>query len=128
MNVETLLYKVIYRELEELENENLGAEERKAKVDEVTKLLDRASEMVRLDIEAEDKAEARKFEHELKLKQQKEETVDRWVRNGIAVFGVVAPLAVTVWGVKASFKFEETGTITTAMGRGLISKLLPKMK
>lgn len=128
MNVESLLYKVIYKELEDLEKENLGVEERKAKVDELTKLLDRASEMVRLDIDAEDKAETRKFEQELKLKQQKDEKIDRWVRNGIAVFGVVAPLAVTVWGTKMSFKFEETGTITTTMGRGFLNKLLPKMK
>lgn len=126
MNVETLLHKVIYHELEQLEKEDLGAEERKAKVDEITKLMDRANEMVRLDIDAEDKAETRKFEQELKLKQQKEETIDRVVKNGINVAGILLPLAVTIWGTKASFKFEETGTITTAMGRGFLNRLFPK--
>lgn len=128
MNVETVLCKVIYKELEELENDNLGAEERKAKVDEVTKLMDRASEIVRLDIDAEDKAEARKFEQELKLKQHKEETIDRWIRNGLTLTGIVLPLMVTIWGTKASFEFEKEGTITTAMGRGFLNKLLPKTK
>ena len=126
MNIETLLREEIKSELEELKKMSLGTDEYRTTVDGITKLADRAIEMERLDIESQDKAEAREIEAELKLKEMSEERKDRWIKNGISVMSVLVPTVVTIWGTVKSIEFEKEGTITTIMGRGLINKLLPK--
>lgn len=126
MEIEKLLDKEIQHEFSTLKDKEVGTEEHKTSVDELTKLLDRAIEMKKISIEVQDKIENREFENDLKLKQMEEDKKDRWVKNGIAVAGIVIPTAVTIWGTLKSFKFEEEGTITTIMGRGFINKLLPK--
>ena len=55
-----------------------------------------------------------------------EDRKDRRFKNGIALGGIVLPLAVTIWGTLKTLKFEEEGTVTTMMGRGFINKLIPK--
>lgn len=126
MNIETLLREEIKSELEELKKMSLGTDEYRTTVDGITKLADRAIEMERLDIESQDKAEAREIEAELKLKEMSEERKDRWIKNGISVMSVLVPTVVTIWGTVKSIEFEKEGTITTIMGRGFINKLLPK--
>jgi hypothetical protein len=82
--------------------------------------------MEKLGAEREDRIVNQKNDEEFKRKQFEEEQLDRWIRNGIAVAGIVIPTLVTIWGTKKSFEFEKDGTITTIMGRGFINKLLPK--
>lgn len=120
--IEHALHEEIKTSFEDLKSMKLGSEEHKVAVDEVTKLLDRAIEMEKLEHDAQDKVE----ERNIKLKQMNEERKDRWWRNGLAAAGLVVPTCVTIWGTLKSFKFEETGTVTTIMGRGFINKLLPK--
>ena len=57
-------------------------------------------------------------------KQMKEDRKSRLVKNCIDVGSIVLPLAVTIWGARASFKFEETGTITTSVGRKFMDKII----
>lgn len=40
----------------------------------------------------------------------------------------IASLLVMIWGTKASFKFEETGTITTGVGRKIQDRLMNVFK
>ena len=115
MSVKTLLEDEIENEFTELSAMKKGSEEYKATVDGLTKLVDRTIELEKLENERLDKETARE-----------EERKDRLVKNGIAVAGIVIPTAVTIWGTLKSLKFEETGSVTTIMGRGFISKLLPK--
>ena len=82
--------------------------------------------MNKVDIDIQERIETREFENDLKLKQMKDDKIDRWVKNGLTALGIAVPTVVTVWGTLKSFKFEEEGTITTIMGRGFINKLLPK--
>ena len=126
MKNKTLLETEIQDQLEALGDLEVGTDEHKSAVDDVTKLLDRFIEMERLEAEAEEKFCARENEHGLKLQQMAEDRKDRWVKNGIAIGGIVIPTIITVWGTLKSLKFEETGTVTTIMGRGFINKLLPK--
>ena len=137
MDIENLLYDEIQTDFEKLRDENLEPEKRKATVDELTKLMDRAIEMKKLENDSKEKAaaresdqkekaEARASEHEIELQKLEEDKKDRIVRNIISGAGVVLPLIVTIWGTKVSLKFEETGSFTTIMGRGFINKLLPK--
>lgn len=126
MNIETLLSKEIGAEIEELEKLSVGSEQHKIGVDSLAKLLDKAIEIERLNIESEEKEKDRKINSEEKEKDRKEERKDRIVKNCLTASGIVLPILVTIWGTVKSLKFEETGTVTTIMGRGFVNKLLPK--
>ena len=114
-NIETLLHEEIQDGFDALSRMERGTEIHKTTVDEVAKLFDKAIEIEKIEIEAKDKAKARE-----------EDRKDRRVKNGIAVGGIVLPLAVTIWGTFKTLKFEEEGTVTTIMGRRFINKLIPK--
>lgn len=126
MSIEALLHDEIETEFETLRDIEPGSEKYKTTVDGLTKLMDRAIELHKVENDCADKEETRKSEELLKQQQMKDEKKDRWVKNAISVGGVVLPLLVTIWGTKVSLKFEEEGTFTTIMGRGFINKLLPK--
>lgn len=126
MNIENLLHDEIQKEFEDLGRMELGSEKYKSTVDGLTKLVDRAIKIDELNIENQEKIDAREDEREIKLKQMEEDRKDRLVRNVLTGLGLVIPTGLTVWGTLKSLKFEETGTVTTAIGRGFINKLLPK--
>ena len=125
-NIETLLHEEIQDGFDALSKMERGTEIHKTTVDEVAKLFDKAIEIEKIEIEAKDKAKAREIEASLKRAQMEEDRKDRRVKNGIAIGGIVLPLAVTIWGTFKTLKFEEEGTVTTIMGRGFINKLIPK--
>ncbi len=126
MSMETKLLVEIDDEFEALSQIEVGTETYKTAVDGLTKLLDRAIEIDKLDIERQDRIEAQKREEQFKLTQMEEEKKDRVIRNCLTAAGIVIPTVVTIWGTVKSFEFEKEGTITTIMGRGFIQKLLPK--
>ena len=125
-NIETLLHEEIQDGFDALSKMERGTEIHKTTVDEVAKLFDKAIEIEKIEIEAKEKAKAREIEASLKRAQMEEDRKDRRVKNGIALGGIVLPLAVTIWGTFKTLKFEEEGTVTTIMGRGFINKLIPK--
>ena len=114
---ETLLNTEIDLKLAKLRDMDPATKEYAAVVDNLSKLMDRRIELEKI---AESAAQ-----NELKMKQEKK---DRVVSNVIDVGKIVLPLAVTVWGACVSLKFEETGTITTAVGRKFMDKLLGSKK
>ena len=126
MNLETLLYDAIETDFEELANAKGKPEERRAIVDELTKLMDRAIEMEKVNNDYTDKTEIRENDKVLKEQQFEDEKKDRWVRNAISTAGVVLPILVTIWGTKVSLEFEKEGTITTFAGRNFFQKLFPR--
>ena len=125
-NIETLLHEEIQDGFDALSKMERGTETHKTTVDEVAKLFDKAIEIEKLEMEAKEREKAREIEASLKRAQMEEDRKDRRVKNGIAIGGIVLPLAVTIWGTFKTFRFEETGTVTTMMGRGFINKLIPK--
>ena len=126
VNVEPLLYKTLETDFAKLNETDLGSDERKAALDELTKLMDRAIEIKKVDVESKNKVATLESEQLMRTQQMKDEKKDRLVKNLISVAGIVLPIGLTIWGTKVSLKFEEEGTITTIMGRGFINKLLPK--
>lgn len=126
MSIKTLLDDEIREEIENLRDVEAGTDKHKAAVDALTKLLDRSIEMDKNDIEATDRYDRQKSETELKQKQIEEDRKDRIVKNVLTGISVIGGFGLTIWGTCKSIKFEETGTITTIMGRGFIQKLLPK--
>lgn len=125
-NIETLLHEEIQDGFDALSTMERGTETHKTTVDEIAKLFDKAIEIEKIEIEAKERAKAREIEASLKRAQMEEDRKDRRAKNGIAIGGIVIPLAVTVWGTVKTLKFEEEGTVTTMMGRGFINKLIPK--
>jgi hypothetical protein len=127
MDIQTMLNDEIVREFDKLgEMEGLGDDKYRTTVDGLTKLVDRAITMEKFSIESEDKFNAQNFEREMKVKEMKHEQIDRIVKNVLTGVATIGGFALTIWGTYKSFEFEESGTITTSMGRGFIQRLLPK--
>ena len=113
MSMVTKLNVEIEEKFDELNKLDVSSKEYSAAVDSMAKLMDRAIEI--------EKLEMSETQNE---KQMKEDRKSRMVKSCIDVGSIVLPLAVTIWGTRASFKFEENGTITTSVGRKFIDKLL----
>ena len=115
MSMTTKLHVEIEDRLDDISRLDPTTKEYTAAVDSMTKLTDRAIEIEKLEIsETQNK------------NQIKDDRKSRLVRNCIDAGAVVLPLLVTIWGAKASFKFEENGTITTGVGRKFMDKLISK--
>ena len=123
MVIRTMLHERIQEGFEELEKMEVGSDEYKQTVDELTKLIDRAIEMEKVDLEATENTESREADNELKRKQLISECIDMIVKNGLTAISVIGGFILTVWGTNKCLKFEETGTVTTIPGRGFINKL-----
>ena len=115
MIIETLLNDEIKEEFQQLQTMDLGSEEYKATVDGITKLVDRAIELEKLNVDQDEKKD-----------QMREKKIDRWVQIGIATGSLLLPMGLTIWGTYKTFEFEEKGTITTSMGRRFIGGLFFK--
>lgn len=115
MNLEELLDEDLVSEMAKLRQTPYDHKDYAVVADTVDKLMAKKIELEK--VKNEQLAREQQFEDEKK---------DRLIKNVISVASIVLPLAVTIWGVKVSLKFEEEGTFTTIMGRGFIQKLLPK--
>lgn len=126
MSIYNLLRDEIHREVESLQKKDIGSEGYTATVDGVAKLVDKVIEMEKMDLDAKLKVESREAETALKEKQLKDERTDRWIKNTITLVTFGGTVALTVWGTVNTFKFEETGSVTSLIGRGFVNKLIPK--
>ena len=124
MSIQRLLREEIESEFKELSKIAPGGEDYKVAVDGITKLMDRAIEMEKNEIDRQDRIDARDSENELKTKQMEDEKKDRFVKNLLAGVGTIGGLVVTIWGAKKAWKFEETGTVASPVGRSFINKLI----
>lgn len=115
VDIETILKDEIKEEFEYLRGMEEGSEEYEKTVRGITQLMDRAIEMEKI-----------RNDNDKKVKELEDDRKDRVTKNAISVAGIVVPVAVTIWGTLKSFKFEETGTVTTIMGKGFVNKLLPR--
>ena len=121
--IDTMLRDELQREFENLKDMKSGTEEHKVGVDSLTKLLDRAIEMDKLEADVQEKAENREVDIGLKEKQMQEDKKDRIVKNCLTAVSLIASVGLTIWGSCKSWKFEETGTITSTAGREFMKKL-----
>lgn len=124
MSIQRLLREEIESEFKELSTIAPGGEDYKIAVDGITKLMDRAIEMEKNEIDRQDRIDARDSENELKTKQMEDEKKDRFVKNLLAGVGTIGGLVITIWGAKKAWKFEETGTVASPVGRSFINKLI----
>lgn len=125
-SIKTALNDELLSEIEELKNAPLGTEDYKTTVDGIAKLMDRAIELKKIDIEQREKDTDRETETELKIAQLEDDRKDRFVKNLLTAAGLVVTTGITIWGTLATFKFEEEGTVTSMIGKSFINKILPK--
>lgn len=151
--VERSLTDEIIAELVDLKGMEVGTDSYKTTVDGITKLMDRAVEMRKLDLDAQEQEQKREDarvqaaldrelkqqqiddakaqaedEKTLRLKQMEEDRIDRLVRNILTGVSIGTGVVLTVWGTNKTLKFEETGSITTSAGRKFINKVFSWMK
>ena len=128
-NIETLLEQEISEDLEGLKDLELGSEEYKVASGEVNKLMDKAIEFKRIELDIQ-KEQNREFEEarerELKKEQLKTDNKHKWIQHGLTVVTFIGGVLVTIWGTNKTLKFEETGTVTTSAGRAHIGNLFRK--
>ena len=123
MSIDTMLREEIQDEITRLGTMELGSEMYKTTVDGVTKLLDRANEMKKIDAEARDRSESREIEIQFKNEQMQDDKKDRIVKNILTALSIGGGFVLTVWGANKSWKFEETGTVTNGPGREFMKRL-----
>lgn len=154
-NIKELLETEICSELDNLGDDiELGSETYKVTVEGITKLIEKRIDLEKLEQDArvkerdyeldktykertyeleskkvngdlDDRTKSREIESK-KLEQITNDKNDQLFKNVIAIANIVIPSVLTVWGTFKTLKFEETGTVTTIMGRGFINKLIPK--
>lgn len=131
MKNETLLHEEIKSGFESLNNVKKGSDEYKTIIDAQTKLIDKAIEIDKLNIEHEEfdkklsmEIDKLRTEHAEKENQLKEEKIDRNIKHSLTAISVIGGLVTTWHWSKKTFKFEETGTITTLPGRNFINKAI----
>lgn len=123
MSIDTMLREEIQDEIAGLGKLRLGSEEYKTTVDGVTKLLDKANELKKIDADARDRAESREIEIQFKTEQMQDDKKDRIVKNILTALSIGGGFVLTVWGANKSWKFEETGTVTNGPGKEFMKKL-----
>lgn len=119
----------IESELNALANVEVESEAFKVTVDCVSKLIDKRNEMEKIELEKKkqqlsEQMELNKLSKEKELNEYNKK--DQLIKHAISIGSIVIPVFVTIWGTYKTLKFEETGTVTTIMGRGFINKLIPK--
>ena len=126
MRIETMLHDGIEDGFNELKKIQVGTEEYKSTIDGLTKLLDRAieidkidSEMMPLNHEIENNIELKKIEYDRK---------DRIIKNCLTAASIICTAGITVWGSLKSWKFEETGVVTSGPGREFMRRIFHSMK
>lgn len=119
----------ISTELDALKTLDVESETFKTTVDCVSKLIDKRNEMEKIELEKKkqelsENMELNRFNKERELNEYNKK--DQLIKHAISIGSIVIPVLVTVWGTYKTLRFEETGTVTTIMGRGFINKLIPK--
>ena len=126
MKFKEVLNDEVLTELESLKEMEVGSDERGDAMDDLIRLMDRAIEIEKMEIDRDTDIATREIENNLKRKSMEDERIDKVVKNALTAASIVTGVGLTVWGTLKSLKFEEEGTVTTIVGRGFINKLLPK--
>lgn len=134
-NIKELLSEEIAEEIRALSTLEAGSKEKSTAIDDLTKLYKLRIEENKSEWDADEKYNHRVMEDEanirddeLKQTQIAEQVKDRYFRLGIAAAELMIPLMFYGIWMKKGFKFEETGTYTSATFRGLFNRFRPTKK
>lgn len=120
MSLRTMLELAIEDGFNKLDKMEVGSDEYKSTVEQLTKMSDRLIEVDKLSLEEE----TQKSDKDLRERQMKLDQLDRWIKHTLTGVNILGGFALVIWGARASWKFEETGTYTSMPGRKFINSLL----
>ena len=142
-DIKELLDERIKKEIEGLSSLEIASQEKGAAIQDLVNLYKLRIEESKNEMDAKEKHDAcimeldekkalRFMEHEQEMLSKKalleEQTKDRYVKIGIASAEIGLPLAFYAVWMKRGFKFEETGTFTSTVFKGLFSRFKPTKK
>lgn len=126
MSIKNLLRDEIQDEMGHLSKLEVGSDQYKAAVDGVTKLVDRIIELEKIETNAKEKVIDREIEMNFKQQQIDNDEKDRLIKNTLTGINIVGGFGLIIWGALKSWKFEETGTVTSQMGKTFMNCFRPK--
>lgn len=74
------------------------------------------------------KLEQNVMEADVKREQITAEDKREKVRNQITIGTFVVSTGISVYAILKTFKFDQTGTVTSTLGRGILNGVMPKFK
>ena len=119
----------IESELDLLKGIDVDSDTYKTMVECLTKLIDKRNEIDKVELEMAKQRLSEQKEKDANTKERElneQNKKNQLITHAISIGSILIPVFVTVWGTYKTLKFEETGTVTTIMGRGFINKLIPK--
>lgn len=128
MRNQIMLHDEIESELKNLGTMDCGSEDYKVAAEGLTKLLDRAIEMEKLDISQKEAEANRDNEIEKLMLQIEEDKKNRRSNVGLNLLTVAAGVGTAILGTFVTLKFEETGSVSTIAGKEWTRKLFNKVK
>ena len=128
MGLKTLLQDEIQSEMGELNKLEVGTDAYKVTVEGVTKLVDKAIELEKVEIERSEKISDRNINVDIQNERLKIERRDKIIGHVLTGVSLLSGAILTVWGTFKTLKFEETGTVTTFAGKKFFDKLFPIIK
>ena len=125
MGIKTQLLDDIKDQLEHLSKLQVGTEEYKVTVNGVATLMDKYNDIEKAEFERKEQINKRESEYDLKSKEFENENKNRRAEQAIEWTKIGTGVAVPLIGLFVILKWEETGTITTAL-RGYVNNFIPK--
>lgn len=126
MELKELIQKEVESELKVLSTADVGSDKYKATVDHIVKLTDKVIDMEKLEIESEKASEQLNANSDLKWQEIEANSKDRKTQNRIAIAGLIVNSALIVWGTLKTFKFDNTSTVTSTLGRDILRRFVPR--
>ena len=126
MELKELIQKEVESELKVLSTTDVGCDKYKATVDHIVKLTDKVIDMEKLEIESEKASEQLNANSDLKWQEIEANSKDRKTQNRIAIAGLIVNSALIVWGTLKTFKFDNTSTVTSTLGRDILRRFVPR--
>lgn len=126
MDIEAKLEGVLQKRLDGLDGFNAGTEESKLAITEMANLMDRYIELKKAKQEAKAQAATRKDEEQFKRKQLRNDFIDKLIRSVVQLITWAGSLTAGILLLKAAITYEETGTISSPVGKKILTMLLPK--
>lgn len=124
MRNETLLHEAIKDGFEHLKRLDPGSEEYRTLADVLTKFMDRSIKIEEITLDNQEKTDIRVNDTDLKLKQMRDETIDRWARHIMTGLGIAVPVLAASYWSWVSMAFEKEDTITNTAGKKHLNWLL----
>ena len=133
--IEELLEEELIEQIKALSELEPGSDKKSKAIDDLSKLYRVRIEENKTVWDADEKYNRRVLDEKLnttdsdfKSQQMTEQIKDRYFKVGIAAAELMIPLIFYGVWMNKGFKFEETGTITSTVFKGLINRFRPTKK